>query len=192
MRDRRPDQLFNRWIVGDLAVFDDAAVAVIGVLAQTDVGDHEAVRHFAFDGANGRLDRRLRIVGRRSHIVLVVGQAEQQHALDAVGARRRGFPDGLVDRQVEYPGIEDTSRRTPSPSQTNSGRMNISGDKRVSRTIARSVSLVRSRRSRRVSFNAACVCVGFMTPSRSSCESRPRVRESYSALARPSSECCIR
>ena len=38
----------------------------------------------------------------------------------------------------QLPGMEPISRRTPSPGQTNSGRMNCSGESRVSRTRERS------------------------------------------------------
>ena len=62
------------------------------------------------------------------------------------------FTASSTDR-LNTPGIDGTSRRTPSPSQTNSGSTNMSGDSRVSRTSARIVSDCRSRRSRRVSFS---------------------------------------
>jgi hypothetical protein len=52
--------------------------------------------------------------------------------------------------RLNTPGIEGTSRRTPRPSQTNNGSMNMSGDSRVSRTSARIAGVRRSRRSRRV------------------------------------------
>ncbi len=41
VRDGRSHELLDRRIVGDLVVDDDAAVAVVGVLAQADVGDDE-------------------------------------------------------------------------------------------------------------------------------------------------------
>ena len=130
--------------VGSFAIsssIDDAAVAVVGVLAQADVGDDEHVRHLALDRADRRLHRRLRIVGRRADVVLVIGQAEQQHA---AGRRRpaaaaTSLTASSTDR-LNTPGIDGTSRRTPSPSQTNSGSMNMSGDSRVSRTSARIAS----------------------------------------------------
>ena len=43
MRDGRAHELLDRRIVGDLVVDDDAAVAVVGVLAEADVGDDEHV-----------------------------------------------------------------------------------------------------------------------------------------------------
>ena len=153
VRDGGAHQLIDGRVVGDLLVDDDAAVAVIGVLAQAHVGHHENVRRIPLDRADGRLDRRFRIVRQRSDVVLVIGQAEQQHALDAGLARASAsFTASSTDR-LNTPGIDGTSRRTPSPSQTNSGSTNMSGDRRVSRTSARMVSDWRSRRSRRVSFN---------------------------------------
>ena len=44
--------------------------------------------------------------------------------------------------------MELISRRTPSPGQTNSGRMNCEGSRRVSRTRLRMDSVERSRRMR--------------------------------------------
>ena len=86
---------------------------------------------------------------------LLIGQAEEQHAADAVAPAPPRLPctASSTDR-LKTPGIDGTSRRTPSPSQTNSGSTNMSGDSRVSRTSARIASERRSRRSRRVSFSA--------------------------------------
>ena len=72
--------------------------------------------------------------------------------------------------RLQTPGIEGTSRRTPSPSQTNSGSTNMSGDSRVSRTSARIDAERRSRRSRRVSFSDVCVWMEGMCPSVSAVE----------------------
>ena len=157
MRDRRAHELIDGGVVGDLLIDHDAAVAVVGVFAQAHVGDDEHVRQFALDRADRRLNRRLGIVRGRADVVLLVRQAEEQHALDAVLHRRRRFANGLVDRQVEHARHRRTSRRTPSPSQTNSGSTNMSGDSRVSRTSARIASERRSRRSRRVTPRLACV-----------------------------------
>ena len=81
-----------------------AAVAVVGVFAQADVGDDEDVGQSSLDGPHGRLDRRLGIVGRRADVVFVIGKTEQQHAADSLASRRLDFTNCLVDRQVEHPG----------------------------------------------------------------------------------------
>jgi hypothetical protein len=59
--------------------------------------------------------------------------------------------------RLKTPGIDGTSRRTPSPSQTNSGSMNMSADSRVSRTSARIAGVRRRRRIRLVIVRAAAV-----------------------------------
>jgi hypothetical protein len=79
----------------------DAAVAVIGVLAEADVGHHEHVVHLALDRANRRLHRRFRIVRERADVVLGVREAEQDHALHAVVLCCAHFVHRLVDREVE-------------------------------------------------------------------------------------------
>ena len=153
VRDGRAHELLDRRIVGDLVVDDDAAVAVVGVLAEADVGDDQHVRRRALDRADRRLHRRLRIVGAEPMSSFWSGRPKSSTLADAVGLAAVASRTASSTDRLKTPGIDDTSRRTPSPSQTNSGRMNMSGDRRVSRTSARIVSDVRSRRRRRVSFS---------------------------------------
>ncbi len=75
-------------------------MAVIGVLAEADVGDDERDGRRALDRAHGGLHRRFRIVGERSDVVFGIGQAEQDDALHAVAAGRFHFLYGFVDREV--------------------------------------------------------------------------------------------
>src|SRR5258706_5116963 len=70
--------------------------------------------------------------------------------------------------RLQTPGIDGTSRRTPSPSQTNSGSTNMSGERRVSRTSARIGAERRSLRNRRVSFSDVWVWVWGMGGARGS------------------------
>ena len=100
VRQRRSHELLDRRIVRDLLVDQNAAMAVRRVLAEADVGDDEHPRHLALEGANRRLDRRLRIVGGRPDVVFRVGQPEEQHARDAVSLGRRRFFHGLVHREL--------------------------------------------------------------------------------------------
>ena len=46
----------ERGVVGDFAVFDDAAVAVVGVFAEADVGDDDEIEIGFADGFDGALD----------------------------------------------------------------------------------------------------------------------------------------
>jgi hypothetical protein len=63
VREGRRRQAFDRWIIRDLAVLDDPAVAVIGVLAQTDVGHHAEVRDAGFDRLHRSLNDSIPRVG---------------------------------------------------------------------------------------------------------------------------------
>jgi len=56
MRQRLRGEDFESGIVGDLAIFDDAAVAVVGVLAQADVGDYQEIEIRFADGFDGALN----------------------------------------------------------------------------------------------------------------------------------------
>ena len=73
----------QRGIVEDLAVrTDEPTVAMARVLAEADVGgDHEPWRSRA-NRTHRRRRRTIRIPGRRSLSILLVGQAEEQHAAD--------------------------------------------------------------------------------------------------------------
>src|SRR5207244_6489082 len=84
----RPHQLLDGGIVGDVVTFQNAAVAVRGVFAQAHIGDDDGVGSIALDGANRRLNRRIVVVGGRSDVIFVRGDAEQQDARYAFGACR--------------------------------------------------------------------------------------------------------
>ena len=101
MRERRIGDMRDGHVVENLVALDDAAVAVRGVFAEADVGDDDQMRHLALDRADGALHRRVGVGGFRAGRILAVGQAEEQHAEDAICLRRRRFLDGFVDRQVE-------------------------------------------------------------------------------------------
>jgi len=60
---------------------EDAAVAVVGILAHAHVGDHIEIRVFGLDGPDGLLHHAVLCPGGGAHGVLLTGQAEE----DAVG-----------------------------------------------------------------------------------------------------------
>ena len=70
-------------IVQDLAVFDQTAVSVGGVLAQTDVRDDHQLRKYLLDVADGLLNDSVFIVSLGTALILVGRDAEHQHTLDA-------------------------------------------------------------------------------------------------------------
>ena len=100
VRDGGANKLIHRRIVHDLIVPDDAAVAMVGVFAQTDVGHHEDARQFAFERAHGILHGRFRVVGGRSDVVFMIGEPEEEDASNAVGLRRSGFFHRFIDREL--------------------------------------------------------------------------------------------
>ena len=133
----RPGERLDRQVVVDLAVAQDPAVSVGGVLAQAYVGDHDHLRHEQLDGGDRLLDLAARIAAGAARLVLVVGHPEQQDGRHAglVGAGRpyrqdvrrhprmsghradRLFAPGSVDRehrQDELIGREPVLAHHPS------------------------------------------------------------------------------
>ena len=81
--------------------------------------------------------------------VLVLGDAEQQHAADALPPRPRVASRSSSSTDVcDTPGIDETGVRTPCPARTNSGSTSCDGASTVSRTRVRSASVRRRRRGR--------------------------------------------
>ena len=99
--DRGAHEQLERGVVVDVAVLaHDAAVAVARVLAQAHVGHDEQVGVGLLDRADRELDDALVVVGARALLVLVVGDAEQQHGRDAEGGGGARLLDGVGDREA--------------------------------------------------------------------------------------------
>ena len=89
-------------VVGHLAVADDAAVPVRGVLAEAHVGEqHEAA---AVERPQGTLDDPVVVVGAGAFVVLLVGDAEQDHRLHAEALEFVRLRDDGLDRVASQPG----------------------------------------------------------------------------------------
>src|SRR5439155_8993940 len=73
--DRRPGDQLQRLVVRDLAVADDAAMSVRGVLAQTHVGEENEAT--AAEGTERTLHDPVVVVGARALLVLLLRDAEQ-------------------------------------------------------------------------------------------------------------------
>ena len=86
---------------------NDAAVPVIRVLAQADVGDHDELGHVALERAHRLLHRRLVVPRFGPSRVLVIGNPEQQHAADP---RRRGRDRASTQHLVDR-GLDDARHR---------------------------------------------------------------------------------
>ena len=103
LRDRGAGEQLERRVVVDPTsppVAQDPAVAVVGVLAQAHVGDHEQVGVRGLDRARRELDDALVVPGARAHLVLGRREAEEQHGRDPELRRRTGLLDRVVDREV--------------------------------------------------------------------------------------------
>src|SRR5437867_3142824 len=95
--DSRAREEIQRRIVGDLPGLDDPAVAVIGVLAEADIGDEEDPGDLLLQLAEGPLDDSRGVEGTGARRVLRGGDAEENHARDPVVPSRLDLLDEGVD-----------------------------------------------------------------------------------------------
>ena len=79
---------------------DEAAVAVRGVLAEADVGDHGQVRVGLLQRAHRHLHDALVVVGAGAGLVLGGGDAEEQERADPGGGDLAGLLDQAGDREA--------------------------------------------------------------------------------------------
>ncbi len=98
--DRRFRQQLDRQVVVDLAVADEAAVAVRGVLAEADVGDHGQVGVGLLQRPDRHLHDALVVVGAGAGLVLAGRDAEEEDRADSGGGDVGGLGDQLGDREA--------------------------------------------------------------------------------------------
>ncbi len=98
--DRGFGQQLDRDVVVDLALADEAAVAVRGVLAEADVGDHGQVGVGLLERPHRHLHDALVVVGAGAGLVLGGGDAEEEDGADAGGGDLGGLGDQLGDREA--------------------------------------------------------------------------------------------
>ena len=131
------------------AAAQHAAVAVVGVLAQAHVGDHEQVRVRLLDRARGELHDPLVVPGAGALGVLAGRDPEQQHRRDRRARRAR--------RPRRRRGRSTAARSRASPrsvrggrarGRRTSGRRSPPAESSVSRTRPRSARVARSLRMR--------------------------------------------
>ena len=148
-RDRGARDELDARVVVDAAVrVDEAAVAVVGVLAEADVGHDEQLGMRLLDRARRELDDALVVVGARALGVLAVGDPEEQH-----GGQARALAPAPPPRRPRRcsGGRRRAARRSargPALAWTNSGRTRSGALSRVSRTRSRRTGVERSRRRR--------------------------------------------
>ena len=90
----------TREVVVDLAVADEAAVAVRGVLAEADVGDHDQFGVGLLQRPHRHLHDALVVVGAGAGLVLGGGDAEEQDRADPGGGDLGRLRDQLRDREA--------------------------------------------------------------------------------------------
>ena len=89
---RGPGQEIQRGVVVDGMPFDDAAMAVIGVFAQTDIGNDHQIRQFVLDLADGPLHDAFFGVSLGAQRVFLVRQAKEN---DRRYSQMKGFLGGF-------------------------------------------------------------------------------------------------
>ena len=94
--DRRPSDQLQRLVVRDLAVADDAAVAVRGVFAQAYVGEED--EGAAVERAERALDDPVVVVCAGALVVLLFRDAEQDHGAHAEALEPLRLDDDRLDR----------------------------------------------------------------------------------------------
>ena len=100
--DRGSHQPLDRRIVEDALAVEHAAVAVLGVLAQADVGDDDQIGHLGDHGAHRARHRALRVPGRRSLGVLGARAGRTAARAPTPSARAAlASSHGFVDRELE-------------------------------------------------------------------------------------------
>ena len=104
-----------------VAVRDDAAVAVAGVLAEADVGDDEERGVGLLEGAHRLLDDAVGRVGLTGLLVLRRGYAEEEDGGNAELAQLLGLGGKLVDGELRLAGHRRDGVADAEPCTTNSG-----------------------------------------------------------------------
>ncbi len=94
----------ERSVVIHIAIDDFSAMAVAGVLAVADVGDHQQLGHRALHGAHGALHDPVVGVGFRRRFVFVFRDAEQNHAAEAEPLGLFALLHQLIDRKLVIAG----------------------------------------------------------------------------------------
>ncbi len=173
---------------------DRPAVAVVGVLAQADVGPERQVGQLALQRLRARPARARRDRPRRTRPDPCDRECRTESRPAPRGRPARAPPRRAGPRSAGSSPASTRSRAArPRPSHTNSGAIRLSGQSRVSRTSRRIVSLRRRRRGR-CSGKLTC---GLPRPTRSraaiasarrsSTVSRPRRRPPGQAREAPRS-----
>jgi len=97
---RNAGQQIKGCVVVDRIASDHAAMTVVGVLAQADVGDHHQIGHLVFDGFYSSLHDAVFGIGLRAQSILALWDTEQNDGWYAKFAGLFGRFDDVIDRQL--------------------------------------------------------------------------------------------
>ena len=96
---------FERGIVGHFAVFDDAAMAVVGVFAQANIGDDQTDFSLALRMASmARCTTPSAAMRAGAARIFLLGQPEQNHARNAERFDFAAFFDNLIGGLLKHAG----------------------------------------------------------------------------------------
>ena len=115
VRDGFLDEQFERLVVVDITVLDNAAMAVRGVFAKANVGDDEISGKCLFDLADRFLDYAVARISTGTNLVLFRRDAEEKDRTDAEVTKLLAFAEVLSTDIWYCPGIDEISFFTSRP-----------------------------------------------------------------------------
>ena len=128
---------------------EDAAVAVVGVLVDAQIGhQHHSIADVGGKIGEAQLHNSLRVEGFRADGILGGRHPEQDHGADAEVGQLVDLGAQALARVLHHPGQRHDRLRSSMPSRTNSGATRLATSRRVSATRCRSAADVRNRRGR--------------------------------------------
>src|SRR5262249_33085977 len=72
------------------------------VLAETDIGHKEELRHFLLNGTESTLDDSVLVVGAAAHFILFFGDTEKDHGWNSERLHGYTFTDDFIHGHLEY------------------------------------------------------------------------------------------
>ena len=104
MSQRRFRQQLQSGVVENFIALDHAAMAMVGVLVNTDIGDDHHLGYGRFYLANGALDDAIGIVGLGTNRILFVWNSKQYNSWNSQGMALLDLFQNIVNRAAKNPG----------------------------------------------------------------------------------------
>ncbi len=115
VRDGHRRERLEAGVVDHLAPLDQAAVAVVGVLAEAHVGHDQQIGEHPLDRRHGAHHDTVRRVRRRADRILPLRNAEQHHRGNPEIVDRLALLDETIDRQLGHAGHGGDRLGAPAP-----------------------------------------------------------------------------